>query len=52
MPLFSKDEQEKMNIFLSNFTEVYLEDFTDKVHNEQLIGFGVLHSYFNNYDFT
>lgn len=47
----SKDEIRKLNIFFSNFSEVYLEPFEkDNISNQQLIQFGFYHNYKNNWD--
>ena len=44
----SKDELEKMNIFLSAFTQVYLTNFdVNTITPEQLIAFGIRHNYLN-----
>jgi len=45
----SAGEQKKLNVFFSNFSEVGMEPFTkDKVTDEALINFGVLHVNKNN----
>lgn len=45
----SADEQKKLNIFFSNFSEVYLNPFTkESITDNDLINFGVLHLYKNN----
>jgi hypothetical protein len=45
----SADEQKKLNVFFSNFSEVGMEPFAKgKVTDEALINFGVLHLYKNN----
>lgn len=45
-----RDEQKKLNIFFSNFSEVYLKPFiAGSIADEDLINFGVLHNYKNNF---
>ncbi len=45
----TSEEQKKMNIFFSNFSEVGLMPFeSGKIADEELINFGVLHNYKNN----
>jgi hypothetical protein len=45
----SADEQKKLNVFFSNFSEVGMEPFAKgKLTDEALINFGVLHLYKNN----
>ena len=45
----STEEQKKINIFFSNFSEAGLEPFkSDQITDEMLINFGVIHSYINN----
>jgi hypothetical protein len=47
----SKDEKRKLNIFFSNFSEVYLQPFKrDQISNQQLICFGFYHNYKNNWN--
>jgi len=42
-------EQKKLNIFFSNFSEVYLEPFArGSITDDELIKFGVLHNHINN----
>ncbi|WP_170220310.1 hypothetical protein [Paenibacillus anaericanus] len=44
-------ESKKMGVFLSNFTEVFLDRFDSKqINNTDLIHFGIWHNYMNNYD--
>lgn len=45
----SNDEFKEVNIFLSNFGEVYLEDFLNQTFDKNLINFAVGHVYINNY---
>ena len=46
----SKDELKRLNTFLSNFAEAYLTNFdVNTVTPEELIGFGILHNWFNNW---
>lgn len=45
----SSEKQREINIFLSNFTEVFFLDFEDQPSNEILINFGVRHNYINNW---
>jgi hypothetical protein len=46
----SATEQKKLNVFFSNFSEAYLEPFTaGNITDEELIKFGVLHNFKNNY---
>lgn len=46
----SAAEQKKLNIFFSNFSEAYLEPFTEgNIQDEELIKFGVLHNFKNNF---
>jgi len=46
----SPDQQREVNIFLSNFTEVFLQDFDSEPANEMLIHFGVMHNNWNNFN--
>ncbi|MFA5405080.1 MAG: hypothetical protein WC358_09115 [Ignavibacteria bacterium] len=44
------EEQKKLNVFFSNFSEVNLKPFTiASITDEDLINFGVLHNYKNNF---
>jgi hypothetical protein len=44
------DEQKKLNVFFSNFSEVNLKPFASGgISDEDLINFGVLHCYKNNF---
>ncbi len=45
----SPDEQKKLNTFFSNFSEIFLESFTENQLNDKiLIRFGVFHQYVNS----
>ncbi|MDD5361065.1 MAG: hypothetical protein PHN88_02965 [Ignavibacteria bacterium] len=45
----SDEEQKKLNVFFSNFSEVNLESFTsENIKDETLIDFGILHIYKNS----
>lgn len=46
----SKEGLKEINIFLSNFTEVYLGDFSDELDNDSLINFAVRHTDINNFE--
>jgi len=49
--VMSSAEQKKLNVFFSNFSEVGLEPFTeDNIIDEELIKFGILHNFINNYN--
>jgi len=46
----SSAEHKKLNIFFSNFSEAYIEPFTEgNIPDEELIKFGVLHNFKNNF---
>lgn len=46
---FNDNEKEKMNIFLSNFSECFFSHFDiNKATDSEFIKFGVLHNYKNN----
>lgn len=48
---YSNSELEKLNIFLSNFSEVNFGDFSNSNYSsKQLIDFAILHHLVNNYD--
>jgi len=46
----SSERQREINIFLSNFTEVFFPDFDGDLSNEILIDFGVRHNDINNFN--
>lgn len=44
--------QHELNIYLSNFTEVGLSSFKGKPDSDELIWFGLIHNYLNNFSKT
>ena len=45
----SKEEWKKLNVFFSNFSEVFLDSFSEgEVTNDELIRYGISHNYHNN----
>lgn len=46
----SAEAQKEINLFLSNFTEVFFPDFEEKPSDEILINFAVRHNFINNFD--
>lgn len=43
-------EQKKLNIYFSNFSEAYLEPFTNgNISDDEMIKFGILHNHKNNF---
>ena len=46
----NKGEWEKLNTFFSNFSEVFLKPFEKgQISNKELVRFGILHNFWNNY---
>lgn len=46
----TRGEWEKLNTFFSNFSEVFLKPFEKgQISNKELVRFGVLHNFWNNY---